>query len=192
VARKRVRGERGDIVRIDESPDRCFLCVLAARGAIDAVGYFFGPFDVSADAFEPDLALLRPGRHVLIQKFFHTKVQSGEWPVIGRVAADDIPSWAVPPFLSYDSLTHRMYARHYPPGDFNNMDRQVLYFGDPDALPEDGTDGWMILLDHLRQAAGIDPKPVPEWVRMARGRELNAGLRPKGDLNEREQQDLGA
>jgi hypothetical protein len=181
VAKKRLVGQKGDVVIIEEAPDRCFLGVIAARGSIDAVGYFYGPYTLGEAMDSAIVEALQPGGQCLLKKFFDNKLQSGEWPVIGSISKDLSERFIVPPFLHYDPYHHRAYARHFHPDDFNVWTGDEPYFGDLEALPKDGTSGWMILLDHLRQAAGIDPKPVPEWIRMAEGRELNSGLRPKRD-----------
>ena len=104
------------------------------------LGYFFGPARPQLPALD-ELGELAVDAAVAVRWFGDLSLNSGEWPLIGRVAQWQRAAWPVPVFGTFNVLLEQAFRLEYPHETFGDVREIPVTRSEADALPWGGLFG---------------------------------------------------
>lgn len=116
------------------------LVVRANKDGI-ILGYFFGPRFVTVPTLD-DVRDIKSAPPILVRRFGHLGLISGEWTIIGKLPEWAKDKWPTPAFCRYEELTGRSFKVTYDDDDPNRVTAvDEITPGIAEQLPKDGLSG---------------------------------------------------
>jgi hypothetical protein len=126
------------------------VCAINRRREL-AVLRVYGPRAPAVDAL-PQPGALAPADAIAVRRASSLRMDSGDWPVIGRIEPFNLNQWRAVAFLRPEPGRRNLVVVEYDPKDPVRVVRERAATAADSGLPSDGAAGWRSLqyeLDEL-------------------------------------------